>query len=189
MKEIDKAALGRRIKLIRKEVGLRQWELARMVGTTQSAVHKYERGVIPEPRRLMELARIGSTSIEWILTGRHWEDGSEERERLTPDLLRIARLLRGIDDRERSSVEEALRILRGAVSALGSAGTARPMADLVGAVADLQQYSAETLTLVEAAALIQRAVLHHLVRDAQGRFVSSPLLPRDPQSEPTRLRD
>lgn len=178
MQEIDKAALGRRIKLIRREVGLRQWELARMVGTTQSAVHKYERGVIPEPRRLMELARIGRTSIEWILTGRHWEDGSEERERLTPDLLRIASLLRGIDDRERSSVEEALRILREAVSALDRVGNSRPTTDAVSAVADLQLHASGTLTLIESASRIQQAVLQHLMRDTGGRFLASPLLPR-----------
>src|SRR5512137_3188045 len=88
MREIDRPSVGRRIREIRRESGLRQWELARLLGTTQSAIHKYEHGIVPEPRRLMELARVGRTSIEWILTGRHWENGSEERERPTPDLLR-----------------------------------------------------------------------------------------------------
>src|SRR6185295_6180637 len=72
MDDLDKVALGERVRRIRIEAGLRQWELARRLGTTQSAVHKYEHGVVPEPRRLIELARIGATSVEWILTGKHW---------------------------------------------------------------------------------------------------------------------
>jgi len=53
MDEIDKRAMGLRIKQIRLQAGMRQWELARLLGTTQSAVHKYEHGVVPEPRRLL----------------------------------------------------------------------------------------------------------------------------------------
>ena len=68
MDEIDKQSMGLRIKQIRLQAGMRQWELARLLGTTQSAVHKYEHGVVPEPRRLLELARVGNTSIEWLLT-------------------------------------------------------------------------------------------------------------------------
>lgn len=88
MRELDKQAMGRRVRQIRLAGGMRQWELARLLGTTQSAVHKYEHGVIPEPRRLVELARIGGTSIEWVLTGQHWENGSEEQERPTPNCWR-----------------------------------------------------------------------------------------------------
>ena len=57
MQELDKAAMGRRIRQIRLGAKLRQWELAKLLGTTQSAVHKYEHGVVPEPRRLVELSK------------------------------------------------------------------------------------------------------------------------------------
>src|SRR5213594_1040015 len=80
MEPLDKIGMGNRIKQIRKRAGLRQWQLAARLGTTQSAVHKYEHGVIPEPRRLVELSRLGTTTIEWILTGQHWENGSSEQE-------------------------------------------------------------------------------------------------------------
>jgi transcriptional regulator with XRE-family HTH domain len=118
MEEIDKQSMGLRIKQIRVQAGMRQWELARLLGTTQSAVHKYEHGVVPEPRRLLELARVGKTSVEWLLTGRHWDSGSEERERLSPDVLRTAALLREIGADQRQSVDEALRIVREAVAEL-----------------------------------------------------------------------
>ena len=97
MRELDKAAMGRRIREIRLGAGLRQWELARILGTTQSAVHKYEHGVVPEPRRLIELSRVGGTSVEWVLTGEHWESGATAQPRLGADVLETARRLSEMD--------------------------------------------------------------------------------------------
>jgi transcriptional regulator with XRE-family HTH domain len=183
MNELDKAAMGRRIRQIRSQAGLRQWELARLLGTTQSAVHKYEHGVVPEPRRLMELARIGGTSIEWILSGRHWENGSEERERPTPDLLRTAALLREIEPDMRPSVEEALMILREAVSALTSPEAGDRLPD-PAIVADLKHHAEATTRVLEAAWEIQNAVLRRVSRAVVERLSSSPLVaPREPPSE------
>jgi len=167
MKDLDKAALGDRIRRIRSGAGLRQWELARHLGTTQSAVHKYEHGVVPEPRRLVELARIGETSIEWILTGRHWENGSEEQKRVTPDLLETACALRKLTETDRGSVEEALGILREAVGALAGDSSAGVPS---------REHAEETLRLLEAAWRIQMAVLESLARDVGVRLASSPLL-------------
>jgi len=42
MQELDKSAMGKRIKQIRLTADMKQWELAKLLGTTQSAVHKYE---------------------------------------------------------------------------------------------------------------------------------------------------
>ncbi len=173
MQDLDKAALGARIRRIRSQAGLRQWELARFLGTTQSAVHKYEHGVVPEPRRLVEMARIGETSIEWILTGRHWENGSDDPKRVTPDLLETACALRDLTQAERASVDEALRILRDAVQALSGSASA----DKDAAIAiSLRAHSQETLRLLEAAWRIQTAVLERVARDAGARLASSPLL-------------
>jgi len=102
--ELDKSAMGRRIRQIRLRADLRQWELARLLGTTQSAIHKYEHGVVPEPRRLIRLAQVGGTSIEWVLTGRHWENGSEAQQRLSPELLDTAFVLREFSDGERATL-------------------------------------------------------------------------------------
>ena len=107
MQELNKAAMGKRIRQIRLGARLRQWELAKLLGTTQSAVHKYEHGVVPEPRRLVELARIGGTSIEWVLTGRHWENGSDEQERVTSELLETASMLRDVSAEGRATVNDA----------------------------------------------------------------------------------
>ena len=172
MKELDKAAMGNRIRQIRLDAGLRQWELAKLLGTTQSAVHKYEHGVVPEPKRLVELARVGKTTIEWILTGSHWENGSTEQERLSPDLLRTAALLRQVEDRAR--VDEALRIVRDAVRALGRDSDERDHDDEA-----LRDRSERTLELLESARRIHNAVLDRIARDAGERLRSSALLHGD----------
>jgi transcriptional regulator with XRE-family HTH domain len=172
--------MGRRIRRIRLGAKLRQWELAKLLGTTQSAVHKYEHGVVPEPRRLVELARIGGTSIEWILTGNHWENGSEDQERISPDLLSTACILREISADGRAAVNEALRIVREAVRALEGAETSP---------ATLQDHSAGTLRVLESAARIQRAVLRRVTEETDRRLGRStlfadPVAPKESDARP-----
>jgi transcriptional regulator with XRE-family HTH domain len=170
MKELDKHAMGKRIRQIRLGAGLRQWELARMLGTTQSAVHKYEHGVVPEPRRLVELARIGQTSIEWVLTGTHWENGSDVQQRLSPEILRTASALRDFSTDDRITVDEALGILREAVRALGEqAGTHGP--ETAGGLSRyLGEQAEDTLRLIESAWRIQRSVLKRVAKETGRRL-------------------
>jgi transcriptional regulator with XRE-family HTH domain len=182
MKELDKEAMGRRIRQIRLSAGLRQWELARLLGTTQSAVHKYEHGVVPEPRRLVELARTGGTSIEWVLTGRHWENGSEEQERPTPELLETACMFRQISEDGRETLDEALRIIREAVGALQRGSDSAERVDSAAVAASLKDHAGETLRLLESAWRIQRAVLRRVAREAEERLDRNPVLPADPAS-------
>jgi transcriptional regulator with XRE-family HTH domain len=180
MQDLDKIAMGKRIRQIRLGARLRQWELAKLLGTTQSAVHKYEHGVVPEPRRLVELARIGATSIEWVLTGQHWENGSEDQERISPDLLETACILREVDEEGRATINEALRIVREAVGALEQ----EPAAS-AAAPAGLRDQAAGTLLLLESASRIQRAVLRRVTEDADKRLAgSSVLLDRRPRNDP-----
>ena len=169
MDEIDKIAMGQRIKQIRQQAQMRQWEMARRLGTTQSAVHKYEHGVVPEPRRLLELARIGRTSLEWLLTGRHWENGSTDRHRLSPELLGTACLLREIGDEERAAVDEALAVVRQALQALQEIDAP----DAQGFTA-LKDHGHTTLQILEAACRIQRAVLHQVLETTGERLSRSP---------------
>jgi transcriptional regulator with XRE-family HTH domain len=173
MQDLDKEAMGRRIRQIRLGAGLRQWELAKMLGTTQSAVHKYEHGVVPEPRRLVELARIGGTSIEWVLTGHHWENGSGEQQRVAPDVLEIACMLREIDQEGRATVDEALRIVRDAVHALHDGGHDGAGTDRALLAAAVRDHTEETLHLLESAWRVQQAVMRRVTRDAGKRLDGS----------------
>jgi transcriptional regulator with XRE-family HTH domain len=168
---IDKEAMGRRIKEIRKAAGMRQWQLAQILGTTQSAVHKYERGVIPESRRLIELAQLGRTSIEWILTGRHWENGSEDRGRIDEDTFNLALALRNYNDEDRRTVEEAMRILGEAalqiVRSTGKEPSALTPAELA---VEFRGYHEETRRVLAAALAIHGSVLKAVFDLQEGRL-------------------
>lgn len=118
MEPLDKAVIGDRIKALRKTKGLRQWQMAEKLGATQPAIHKYENGILPEVKRLLELARIGSTSIEWILTGRHWENGSTQMERLTPEVYELAYQFNALTPEERKILAGGLEVINGAIAAL-----------------------------------------------------------------------
>jgi len=174
MQDLDREAMGKRIRQIRLAAGLRQWELARLLGTTQSAVHKYEHGVVPEPRRLVQLARIGETSIEWVLTGEHWENGSASQRRLSPDLLNTACILREVSDQGRDAIDEALRIVREAVRALKDSNGRHPDPAYVSTA--LRDHSRETLGVLESAYRIQNAVLSRVARESERRLEQSPSL-------------
>ena len=129
MEQLDKAAIGQRIKQLRKARGLRQWQMAELLGATQPAVHKYENGILPEVKRLLELARIGNTSIEWILTGRHWENGSSQMDRMQGEVFDLAQQLHGFTPQERRALTSALEILQSASHHLRTA-TGRDLRDL-----------------------------------------------------------
>ncbi|MEJ2054536.1 MAG: helix-turn-helix transcriptional regulator [Calditrichaceae bacterium] len=58
-----------RIDLIRKQNGWTQEQLAKALNASQPAVSKYLKNRIPPANILLRLARLGSTTIEWILTG------------------------------------------------------------------------------------------------------------------------
>lgn len=180
MQEIDKRAMGARIREIRSTRGLRQRELARLLGTTQSAIHKYEHGVVPEPRRLMEIARVGDTTIEWILTGRHGAGGDDRRERLPDEVLRTAALLRQVEAADTPHLAQALSLLREASQALQKADDPSRAADPAVVRAQVREDAGATLRVLEAAWRIQRAVLQRIVHDTQARLeAASPPVPAD----------
>lgn len=118
MESLDKAVIGSRIKFLRKSKGLRQWQMAQLLGATQPAVHKYENGILPEVKRLLEIARIGNTSIEWILTGRHWDNGSTQIDRLAAEVYEVAYQLQSLRPEDRRVLAGALDLLRSAIDAL-----------------------------------------------------------------------
>lgn len=192
MNGIDKVSMGKRIKEIRKAAGLRQWQLAQILGTTQSAVHKYEHGVIPEPRRLIELARIGRTSIEWLLTGQHWENGSTEKERLGEETFQLAMALRQFEEKERRVVEDAMRILSEAAARV-ERESGREMAQLEPqeVAGLLKGYSEETRKVLAAALAVHRAVLRTVLSMQESRLAetaSAAVPPASPAADAGRRR-
>lgn len=186
MEPLDKSVIGDRIKSLRKSKGLRQWQMAEKLGATQPAVHKYENGILPEVKRLLELARIGGTSIEWILTGRHWENGSPAMERLRPEVYELAHQFAALSADERKILADALEIINAAVAGLRDATLNEPreMADLELARA-LKAFEKNGREAVHAALAVYDAVVTTLadgkVRELQ-RF-GQPDLPIPDEAE------
>lgn len=150
MERLDKAVIGQRIKSLRKARGLRQWQMAELLGATQPAVHKYENGILPEVRRLLELARIGNTSVEWILTGRHSENGSQSMDRLPAEIYDLADQLSGFGPEDRKVLTDALEIIASARTAVRQATRQEPRdlgdAEVGRALRAFESHAREALT-------------------------------------------
>ncbi len=63
-----------RIREIMTQARLNQQALADLLGISQPAVSQYLQGRIPPPEALLSIARLGNTTIEWILTGKKSDD-------------------------------------------------------------------------------------------------------------------
>jgi hypothetical protein len=151
--------------------------MAQLLGATQPAVHKYENGILPEVKRLLELARIGDTSIEWILTGEHWENGSPEMSRMATEVFELARQIHALSPEERRAVGAALEVLHAANRSLRS-GERRDLETLSDAELGRQvrAFEAHVLEPMMAALSVYDAVVttlaHSRVREMHA-FVAS----------------
>ena len=69
MASIQQREVAQRIEMIQRQLGLTQVQLARALNVSQAAISKYLKERIPPADVLYELARLGQTTVEWILTG------------------------------------------------------------------------------------------------------------------------
>lgn len=71
MKDIDKVAVGQRIKRIRLEMGYTTKEFGKIFDSADSNVSRWEKGVnLPSPLRLSEIAFHGKMSVDELLYGK-----------------------------------------------------------------------------------------------------------------------
>src|SRR5262249_15557670 len=172
----EKREIGARIKRLRKEAGLRQWQLAELIGATQPAIHMYERGVLPEPKRLLELAKIGNTTVEWILTGHHWESGSTEMPRVPRDIYDLAFKFREYSEEDREALGSALEVINSAVEATRKGERSDFEKLSVEEIGQrIRDFSRETRGALSAALEIHYAVYKALLDQGVDRFKSSSL--------------
>lgn len=69
--------IGERITALRKEKEISQTELAKRMNVSRQAVSKWEQGSSsPDTERLIQLAEILGTEVEYLATGVHPEPGS-----------------------------------------------------------------------------------------------------------------
>ncbi len=69
MKQVERLQVSMRIQQVMKRVGITQKGLADYLNISQPAVSLYLQGRIPPADVLLKIARLGNTTIEWILTG------------------------------------------------------------------------------------------------------------------------
>ena len=69
--------IGERITALRKEKDISQTELAKRLNVSRQVVSKWEQGVSsPDTAKLIQLAEILGTEVEYLATGVHPEPGS-----------------------------------------------------------------------------------------------------------------
>ena len=69
--------IGERITLLRKEKDISQAELAKRLEVSRQAVSKWEQGISsPDTNKLIQLAKILDTEVEYLATGTHPEPSS-----------------------------------------------------------------------------------------------------------------
>lgn len=175
--------MGSRIRRVRISAGLRQWQLANLLGTTQPSICMYERGVLPDPLRLLRIARIGGTTVEWILTGHHWESGAETMERVPARLFELAALFHAVSEDRRALLASATETIRVAAVAVEAGASAR-LEDLkVGEIAQrLGALAREDRRTLARALAMNRAVSHAFMMRGLRRMQASALAPREPAS-------
>jgi len=67
---IDKMEVASRIKRVMKQAQMTQVDLAAYLGISQPAVSQYLQGRIAPAEVLLNIARLGNTTTEWLLTGK-----------------------------------------------------------------------------------------------------------------------
>ena len=189
MEPLDKKEIGKRIKCLRKEKDLKQWQMADILGATQPAIHKYENGILPEVKRLLELARVGNTTVEWILTGQHWENGSEERERIPAEVYRLAQRFHRFTEGQRRTLASALDMLEKAVQRIRERTQHDlPETDVQELARVLREFDTVTRRAIAAALGVHEAVMESLVESQVREFqtLSAPAGSK-PESDETRV--
>ena len=95
--------IGERITSLRKEKDISQAELAKRMNVSRQAVSKWEQGASsPDTERLIQLAEILDTEVEYLATGVHPEPGSV--------VLNVVETVERVE--ERVVVKEVIRHIR-----------------------------------------------------------------------------
>lgn len=101
----DQGAIGERIAKAREEAGLRQEDLAELVGVATRTIQNYEAGSTTAYRKINRISEVTGRSVEWILHG-------EKQEQ--PDLAGqgLALVLDRLEALEGKLEEQALETVR-----------------------------------------------------------------------------
>lgn len=81
---MKKTPLSIRISDVMKKQGMTQQNLALTLEVSQPAISSYLRGRMPPADILYKIARIGQTTIEWLLMGDSFSQATRVEEKVAP---------------------------------------------------------------------------------------------------------
>ncbi len=73
--DVDRAGFVQRLGLLIESKGLTHRAAAQALGVAESQMARYFVGQIPEPGKLLRIARWGGATMEWLLTGQDDDNG------------------------------------------------------------------------------------------------------------------
>ena len=108
--------IGKRIILARNELGMKQVELAELLGVAERTMQAYESGEVVPYRRLRELERVLNRPMAWFLHG----DAAEEKRDVQLDEIRAeAHRVFEVNERRNGLLVEIRDLLRRLVDQSG----------------------------------------------------------------------
>ncbi len=98
---LDAYEMGKRIRKLRKELGIKAIDMAFMLDMTKSTYSRVENGwTVCSIDRIYRLAQYLNTSVDYLMTGERW----------SPSVMHIANFLDGCSDKELNKVKKLLDI-------------------------------------------------------------------------------
>ncbi len=117
MNYVEQDTIGQRIEAIRRELGFTQAEFAKALQVSQSAISKYLNNRLPPADVLLRMARLGRTTVEWILTGekKYWFASAVQEESAQYDAdLSLAKQISRLPQEARQAIITLIRQLNNA---------------------------------------------------------------------------
>lgn len=131
-------SLGKRVKMMREKLNLKQEEVAKITSISRSNIGKIENDqIIPNCNAALELAKLFNVTTDWLITGTERIDIKRELEILTGDVGRLSDLevdivlkFRELDSRDQEDIrgtidmkyERTKHIKKGRLSTCRSGG-------------------------------------------------------------------
>ena len=100
------------IRMLREEAGIGQRALAKAVGVSQQAIHRYESAnAIPDPSVLKKMADYFDTSVDFIVgyTDYRGKAGSSGEYHLDAEEVELLTLFRQLPDKQKACIEMTIR--------------------------------------------------------------------------------
>lgn len=102
----EPGAIGERIAQARKEAGLRQEDLADLIGVSTRTVQNYEAGDTSAHRHMRQIADVTGASLKWLLHGEPEVAEDDRLSQMAAEVSEIRAMLERVLEGRRGSDEQ-----------------------------------------------------------------------------------